>query len=80
MNSQHIQGRANQSQAIIVPKCLCVHEVVKFMTADSDMVITFLEVLSGQFTVATPTGQRAPSEKLEVSYIHVARIRETISH
>ena len=36
---------------IIVPKCLCVHEVVmvKFMTADSGMVITFLEVLSGHF-------------------------------
>ena len=54
--------------------------MAKFMTADSGMVITFVEVLSGQFTVATPTGQRAPLEELGVSYIHVATIRETIPH
>ena len=46
------------------------------MTADSGMVITFLEVLAGHFTVATPTGQRAPSEKLGVSYIHGRTVNE----
>ena len=42
--------------------------MAKFMTADSGMVITFLEVLSGHFTVTTATGQRSPSKELGTSY------------